>query len=699
MSLADIIEEKNAPYVATKTTKGQRGSDFQKFRDVWQLNDQWTDADKNNRDRLFENLRAFFDINGGAWDHEALAELKRQGRHPVSFNIAEQKLRTLAGSIQSEKFNYEFMALNLRDYPILQAIKHWYYADKEQYNYTYSENKTLIRGLVHSGDEEMEIKYDIRPTGAISFSPRLPGTVIQDPFWLSDQLKDWKRAIKHSWMTPQEILDHYEIDDPQLEALALQNFQSGQTYEPRENVDDYENSPQTYGSQLLVVEFRWLEPIKTTRLYGKKPDGKYLPFPLEVKESEARKIMRQYQITAEDVKEFPYEDEVLKYTAICPQGTQRTLVDGNGLNHPVQCGFIGFFRFSAAREMGLNKGVMESILDIQRTLNYREMKKDDVIASGGVGAIAVNIDALPNGKDTLKEINENKTRPDYTLGVEGDPNKIFGNFPVGDVPNAIWQDISGLIDMFDRVSPVTPALEGSASNDESGVLFEMRHAVTKLGTLILYDNWQNHLTNKAEAWYNQAQITYKGIYTEVPLYDQPGTVEFNSPDYVDGEKIYVNSVEDLPRGRVVVSLSKSSPTEQMSKRAMLFDMSKMLAANPEMAKQQFRVVMNKMIDTLELTPQERAQYRTLATIQEQIDIIELFTQREGLIANMLQSKVGQAQATAMLDSLESQMQQSMQQPEGAPRQESPAPPAELPEPDQSQSPGAPVDTIRGEFQP
>jgi len=699
MSIAQQIEEKNtASPILTKTTRTTRGSDYQKYIELENTNRHWTDADMRNRNRLFENLRAFFDIDGGAWDREALNELRRQGRHPVSFNIAEQKLRTLAGSIQSEKFDYEFMATNLREYPILQAIKHWYYSDKEQYNYTYSENKTLLRGLIQVGDEEMEVKYDIRPTGAIAFSPRLPGTIIQDPFWLSDNIKDWKRAIKHSWMTARQILDHYEINDPQLELIAKQDEQSGERYERRENVDDYEQMPVYYGSQLLVVEYRWLEQIKTTRLYGRLPNKKTFPFPLEAKEAEVKKIMKQTGIVAEDIKELPYEDEILKYTAIAPHGTTRTLIDGNGVNHPVQCGFIGFFRFSAAREMGLNKGVMESILDIQRTLNYREMKKDDIIAAAGVGAIAVNKEALENGKRDLDEIKQNKTRPDYVLGVNGDPNKIFGTFPMGKVPDSIWQDISGLIDMFDRVSPVTPALEGSASQDESGVLFEMRHAVTKLGTLILYDNWQNHLMNKAEAWYNQSQITYKGIYTEVPLYDQPGTIEFNSPEYVDGQKVYVNSVEDLPRGRVIVSLSNNSPTEQMSKRAMLFDMSKMLSANPEMAKQQFRVVMNKMIDTLELTPQERSQYRMLATIQEQIDVIELYTQREALIANMLSSKVGQAQAAAMLESLQGQMNQAMQ-PQGAPPPQIGEPQPVPIEQEQSTAPGAPVDTYHGEFQP
>ena len=700
MNIADVMEAKSPAIL--KTPMRIRSSDYEKVREIERINSSWVDADAANRERLFDNLRMYMDIDGGSWNREDLAELRRLDRHPISIPIAAQKIRTLAGSIQSEKFDFEYQPLNVKESTLTKGIKHWYYADKEQYNYSYTDNRTLIRGLNMLGIDEMGIRYDIRKTGGIGFFPNLPGTVIKDPYWWSDDLKDWKRAIKHAWLTAQEQLDHFEISDPQLEQRAYMDKRGGEQYEPLGDVDFLESVPHTYGSKLLVIEYRWLEPFKTTRLYG-KVGSKWIPFPLEIDEAETRKWKNFYGIkNAEDIREYPYEDEVLKFTTICPQGTNALLA--REVVHDVQCGFIGFFPFSACREMGVDKGVMDAYKDIQRTLQFRESKKDDILSSVGTGQMAVDKNALEAGQ--IDELKQNITKADYVMEVDGDPSKVFGKLPIGEVPQSIWQDIMGMIDLFDRVSPVTPSLEGAATKDESGVLFEMRHAVTKLGVLIYYDNWQNYQMWKAEAWYNQARITYKGLHEEIPLSDKPGTMEFNSPV---GNGQYLNSVADLPRARVVVTLSKSSPTEQASKRFMYFDMAKMLSANPEAVIEQFRLVMNKMIETTEMTPDERKEFEVLKELQSQNDIIKLLTERESLLSTMFQSKVGQAQAQQMLKQMQQSLQQAMEggggggggeTPEAISEAQPPAgAPPELPAPEGELAPGQEVPVRGGTFQP
>ncbi len=693
-------EEKRPKSAATKYSKSNKDDVVAR---VEETNERWITAETDNRNRLFENLMAFYDINGGAWPASDLNDLRRQGRHPTSYNIAEQKLNTLAGSIQAEKFDYDFLPLNLQESSLTKGIKHWYYADKEQYNYTFSENKTLVRGLIHSGDEEMQIKYDVRETGAIAFTPQLPGVVLKDPYWLSDDIKDWVRAIKHAYMLPSEILEYFDCSDPQIEMLARNDAVGGDWYEPRKNVNDLEYLPGEWGSKLQVIEYRWLDEIRTTRLYGRLPIGRWVPFPLDIKESEVRKLKNFFGIESfEDIKEFPYQDRVLRYHVVAPSASNKPIIEDKV--HPVQCGFIGFFRFSSAKEMGIEKGVMEAILDLQRTLNYRESKKDDVIASAGSGATVVNVDALRNGETDLAKIRQNKTKPDFVLGVNGDPSKIFGTFPTGEVPQSIWNDINNLVQMFDRITPVTPALEGAGPSDESGVLFEMRHAVTKLGTLMLYDNWQNYQAWKAEAWYNQAQRTYKHLYQKIKKHDEPGSIEFNKPN---GDGTYLNSVDMLPRSRIVVSLSKSSPTQQMATRAMLFDMAKMMSANPQLVKPQLRVTLNKLIESLELSPEERQNYKVLGKMQEQNDFLEIFATRENLISTAAQSKVGTAQADLMLKQLQEQLQQTMQPQQGVPDAISaPALPqggeieeASFSETEAASAPGQEVEVRGGTFQP
>lgn len=699
----------NSLNVLTKTTRITRSTGFEQVKWIQDLHDRWIEADQNNRNRMFEAFMMFLDIDGGAWRTDDKAELDRQGRHATSFNIGEQKLKTLAGSILTEKFDFDYLTQDVPKSYLLENMKHLYYYDKEQYNYQFSSNKTCYRGLIHLGVEEMLIKYDIRPTGAIAFEPRLPGTVTFDINWRSDVLKDCKRAMKDAWPTASEILEHFQIEDPFLEKYADLDILGGEDFAPVENVDDYESIPEQHGSQLLVIEYRWLEKRKTTRLYGKLSNGVFLPFPLKINESQTRKLIKLLNITAEDVYEFPYEDEVLRFSTICPNGTPKPLVENEV--HDVQCGFIGFFPFSATREMGINKGVMEGWMDIQRTINYRESKKDDIISAGGAGATIVNVDKLVKQSDQIREIAENKTRPDYVCAVHGNPNEVFAKFPTGDVPPDIWNDLRSLIDMFDRVGPVTPALEGQAQRDESGVLFEMRHAVTKLGTIVYYDNWMQHEEDKAEAWYNQARITYKDIYLKVPRQDAPGYFEYNTPI---GEGIYGNSIGMLPRAKVIVTLSKVSPTQQMYKRVIYYDTAKMLAANPETAKAQYRLVVNKLIENMELSPKETQRFKMIADIQEQNDIIELFTQRQQLLMNMMQAKLGETQAQQMMTQLMAQFNQQMQQIGGQPQEGQPQEgQLQLPEPEgggevpnpeellsrSPESPGAPVETIRGQFNP
>lgn len=706
------MQARSAPGLNTATTFMQRGSNFQRVSEIETLSTKWVEANKPERDRLFDNLKAFFAIYGGAWTDAALKDLKRQGRHAVSINISEQKLRTLAGSIQSEKWDFNFEPMNVDENSLTRDIKYYYYADKEQNNYGHSENKTLLRGLIHSGYEEIDIAYDIRKTGSIVFLPGLPGMVIPDPFWQDDILKNWRRAIKHAWLSPREIQEKYDTDDPYIAELARQEDPQGESYERNENVDMYEDVPANRGSKKLVIEYRELKKLKTTRLHAKLPNGSYYAFPLNVTKDQVQRFVKQQGISYEDTKEYPYEDDLLEVETICPTASRVAILSKG--KHRVQCGFIGFFPFSAAREMGINKGVMESLLDVQRMLNYRESKKEDVIATMAAGATAVDIDALENKKKDLDNIKKNKTRPDFVLGVHGDPNKVMAKFPTGEVPQSIWNDIAGLIDLFDRVSPVTPALEGQASADESGVLFEMRHAVTKLGTLILYDNWRQHLMNKAEAWYNQALISYKDMYWKVKRTDGPGFVEFNSPVYDGDRKGYENQIADLPRSRVIVTLSKFSPTEQYSKRLMLYDMTKIFSAHPELFKQQIRVVNDLLVGTLELSTEDREVYKRISTLQQQNDMLELMTHRETLIASGLQAKLTQGQIMQMIQQLQAELGATMGggqgqggQPnvpraisydEGRPE----LPPAEITEPEGAGlelQPGAEVETSRGVFVP
>lgn len=699
--ISDVKFPIEAANVNTKTSRRMRSSDGEFVKFVEDRHRRWLDAHADSRLRMFDALEAFMDINGGMWPAEERAQLTELGRHAISINIAKQKMETLNGSLMSEKFDFDYKPLDVEEDTLIKSIKHWYYADKEQYNYDAADSQTNISGLIHSGIQEIYIDYDIRKTGAIGFRHRRDGTVLKDPYWQDNIAKNWREAMIDGYLTPSQMIEQFDTNNDAIKALAEQDYWVGERYEPDDNVRIWEDVPRRDGSRYLVTEYRWLEKLRTTRLHVEMPDGTWFALPLKVKEDVVRDFLARTGAKWSNIKEFPYEDNILYYGITSPDLTAVApdLVFVRG-KHPTQPGMIGLFNFSATRMFGIDKGMFEYILDINRTLNYRQSKMDDIIASAASGMTLVNKDKV-GGDKGVQQIIQNKTRPDYVHGVDGSPERVASLFPVGQVPEHIFRQVNELIDLFDRVSPVTPALEGAATNDESGVLFEMRHAVTKLGTMRLYDNWRQFLMDKAEAWYNQAQITYKNLYRKVP--SENGDIEFNVPAFRDGpagrEKVYLNSIEELPRARVIVTLAKSSPTERMARRIELFDTTKMLSAHPELFKAEIRILTNDLIATIERTPEEQMKLQRVQTLQEMRDILEIFTQMEQLKAQGMEAQAMQAQLQSMLQRVQGQLQGGGGAPPEVPEQSVPAD-RRIPEESLTGGqPGAPVETIRGEFRP
>jgi len=568
----------------------------------------------------------------------------------------------------SEKFDFNYKPLDVEENSLVDAIKHWYYADKDQYKYHIADTQTNMSGLLHSGVQEIYIDYSIRRTGAIGFRHRTDGTVLSDPYWQTNDNGDWREAMVDGYLTPSDMIEKFDTHNNSIMKLADADYYIGETYQGQEDVRAWEGLPNREGSRFLVTEYRWLEKFRTTRLHAKLPDGEWFAFPIKVKEEQVRDFLEKMEISWEAVREFPYEDNILNYGIISPDltGIEPDLVFVRG-KHPTQCGSIGLFKFSATRMFGIDKGMFEYILDLNRILNYRQSKIDDIIASSASGMAMVNKNKI-GGDDGLRKLMENKTRPDYVHGVDGSPNEVAALFPVNQVPEHIFREVNEIIDLFDRVSPVTPALEGAATKDESGILLEMRHEITKLGTLRLYNNWQQFLMDKAEAWYNQAQITYKDLYRKVPSARGTGSIEFNVPafrDMPDGkrEKVYINSIGDLPRARVTVMLSKASPTKRMARRLELFDTTKMLSAHPELFKNEIRILTNDLISTIERDPEEQIKLERMQSLQEMRDILEVFTQIEELKAKGMEAQAMQQQLQGMIQKLQSGGEQQPQIPE------------------------------------
>ena len=677
--------------MATETPYHQLRSSTDDFiTEVDRMHDEWLSAQTDPLRRMWENFRMYMPVDGSSWDDEAYYKLKAEGRHPVSIDIASRKIDSLAGSIMSEKWDFDFKPVAGDQTSLTNGIKNWYYADKEQFDYEQSESKVLVYGLLHAGCEEIGVDYDLRRSGAITFWCNQPGAVLKDPYWQTDSHRDWKRAIKRAYFTAQEMVDKWETDDGHIRDRARQDKLNNETYGKVDNVDVFKDNPKTWGSKYLTLEYRWMERTKTTRLWarvGEPPWDEWIAFPdTATSRDEVQALMRVYGVNSfENLKEMPDYVDKLKLMICCPNlSTTSVLFQGD---HDIQCGSIGLFWFSSCSMMGADKGIMEAMKDVQRTLNYRESKKDDIIAHIAAQAYGIDAKKLDDQHNSFSDVQQRITKPGALIATLGNPTQVIQPIAHGEVPASITNDIASFIDRFDRVSPVTPALQGVSERDTSGVLYEMQHAVTKLGTLLLYGNWRQHKENKGEAWYNQAQKTYAGMYRKVKDVDSGDWLEFNSPDFVGGQKVYRNSVEMLPRALVIVTLRKDSPTESMAMRGVLYDTTKILAANPELFKNEIRILVNKMLATVEQEPEEKRKIEMLGKMQEMADIYEIVARIENMKATGAQSLVLQAQAASMLRQISAQLgmgaPQQPEQPTG-PESVTPSRPAvPLPQPEQT----------------
>jgi len=652
--------------ISTKTSRRMRSSDGEFVRYVEDRHRHWVSYHAKSRKRMYDALEAVLDIDGGMWPKTQRDNIISQGRHAVSVNIAKQKAESLHGSIMNEKLDFDFKPLDIEENQGVESTKHWYYSDKDLYKYDLHDSQTNMSGIIHAGIQGMTIDYSVRKTGGIGFKHYTDGTVLEDPFHQDCDNGTWREAMIDGYLTPSQMIEKFDTGDPAIKKLADADFYIGDTYEDEENVRAWEDLPRRQGSRFLVTEYRWMETLKTTRLHAQLQDGDWFAFPLKVTESQVRNFIEKMEISWADVREFPYEDNILYYGIISPDltGISPDLIFVRG-KHPVQCGGIGLFKYSTNRIFGIDKGVFEYMLDINRMFNYRHSKIDDIMASTAAGMALVDKTKV-GGDAGVRKLMQNKTRPDYVHGVEGSPKGVAELFPVSTIPERMFTDVNNsLLDLFDRVTPVTPALEGTGPKDESGILLEMRHEITKLGTLRLINNWQRFQMDKAEAWYNMAQVLYKGVYRKIPTSGGNGFIEFNSPAFrtmSDGsrQKVYINSISDLPRARVVVKLSKASPTKRMARRLELFDTTKMLSAHPELFKNEIRILTNDLISTIERDPEEQIKLERMQSLQEMRDVLEVFTQIEQLKAQGMEAQAMQQQLQGMVQNMANKAQAPQQ---------------------------------------
>jgi len=540
------------------------------------------ETQKRNLDRSYRNWRIYHAVDEGQAEESLLQDLHAEGRHYEQFNIASPKVDVLAGALSSEKFDLDLKPIEGKKNSLTEACNISYSMDRDLCHYDKALGDCIKGGLVVGSDIKQKMSSRHDPKTNICFEIVQPGFLIRDPYWITDDDRDCEKAWEVFHLPAWKIAQYPNAKGALIEqALKLYQKHGGEYDEY--DTDFYSQMNLGFKGHLYrVIEYHYIEHYQTTRLIGEILGSKrYIPFPITRDEAVLEAYMIKNNIDPMTLEVTPYDDRIHKLMTISPELLSGKLLDGKARISATQPKRLPYYHFTVDRTFGVDKGIIDDIYDLQRALNRREMKLSDLIdsADGGGGVYSEDVWNTPEKKAELKR---NATNPRYRTFADGDEiakGKLVERLNQQVSNPAIIDQITRFWDVVDRISKVPAAMEAmTQSSSESGILFDRKLQVARMGILTLVDRVKELRKNIFEGYYEQWQVVdaYNMMEREFTSLDGKVSTVLNqrvmNPD--DG-RIYVqNRPSMIPRSAVIITESPSSPTKLMQRRALyseLFD--------------------------------------------------------------------------------------------------------------------------------
>jgi len=597
--------------------------------------------------RSYENWRMYFGIEYGQWWADDITRLNSEKRHPEQYNIVQPKVDTLAGAIASEKYEMDLRPIEGRRNSLIEAERDSFYADKELCNFEWSIGQVIKDAMVHSGELKMTKVFDKTPHfGNIAFQREQPGYVVRDPNWTSNDDKDCRKLWEIFFMTAEQVSQVYGIESQQIRNEIMLSGMHGHDYEEPEMDFTQKISRSYYGSLHRVIEFHWMEKIKVKRLQGQKVDAvNWVPFPITKDENVLEEFIVRNQIDPNTLQEVDYEDDIHMVSAICPTLViDKVMTEGPGLMQPKR---LPYYHLAANREMGMDKGIVDDIADSQRTINRNQVKISDLIATatGGGKLFARGLFKTP---EEIQEFKDRANDPSYNKDVDDDAlrDNPIHYLNTNQYPSTLIKQFESMWEITDRVSKVPAAMEAmSQSTNESGILFERKLQVARLGLITVNTNVLKWRHDIAEGYYWQWQIDpgYNSVEREQSTRDGRHRVILNERVFKDGKWFVRNIPSQIPRSTVMITESKYSPNKILKDRALFQDLyNSAIQQNPNSIYTSW--FFGKILDTMELNEQDRSELDMIKDLQQKLDLARIETEQSGLEANKQQSILASIQA-------------------------------------------------------
>jgi hypothetical protein len=556
---------------------------------------------EKNFQRDVESWRFYWGLDAaqglGQWPSSAVAEMLREGRHIATYNFVRPTVDNLAGSIMKNPFSFDFSPVSDELSTLTYAAKEMFYLDKELMDWSSAVLAMIQAGLVHEGTVEMFVSKEYDPKfGNIGLRYRLPGTVLFDPRWRTPRHKDCKKCWSSAMLTPLDMLDIFpeqaeairgvvmkrkgaSLQNSRVSQLAEDQLLHGDQYGTNNGIYPFDVHDEEWGKAYRVITCYHMEKVrkKFEFVIG---NGGNIPIPPELTtDDEIESIANKIQWMNENVPEWQpegvfedyTEEEVQFATSICPTLMPGVLLDDRPTE--VQCGCLQFFLWSCNRSNGESSGVVASVIDLQRQVNYLESLLSYKIAvEGGGGAQFYDPDGFADGIEEAKfKTSRNNPKANFRLKTGYLTKNPRGPaIPVikSGYPGEVDRLLTHLLDVvLPRITPVTPASQGrTEGSNESGYLFRLKKLQSDVQQFTIFAGLRNFWNEVGEAYLIQGCITYgNGIQRQFFHPASKGMLTINEHRVQDGVEVIVNDMARLKdiRHRVIVTESEDSPTRKV----------------------------------------------------------------------------------------------------------------------------------------
>jgi len=641
----------DASALNTKTTVAGRASDYEVMRNIVSEADRAAAARRADVKRNEKSWRFYFPADAGQWDDADKEVLRKEGRHIAQFDVIGPKVDSLAGALLADLPDMSWTPVEGESSIVTEAIAESYYTDKELFDYDKKILEVFQNGLVHSGDAYLYMD-DSKGHSRINIGVEEPGYLIWDPYWKTNDDRDAECVYRFRYMKPDALLKNYNSKAEEI--LKAMRERKGKPVEYQAGAERQRRQLQgKVGDEYKVIEKHYLEHVRGKRLLGRREGSEqWIPFPIGKDQNYLTAFAEVNQIDWTTVVEAKYTDRIHYFTTVCEE--LNVLIAAEEKSE-VQVNGLPFYHFAVRRHDGHDMGIVETLIDVQQTINKRESLVSELISKANGGSTLVDQSIFLDTKQREEWI-KNKNKPGHAefVDLSAARNPLM-HIAANQYPSTVLDQIARMYDkVLPLVSRASDALSSITDSGDSGILFERKFQLNLIANTLLNRGVRQFMNNIGEGYFYQWQVSYQELMQDVRFRDGR-RVTLNEPG-PDGQ-VY-NAVAEVPRCRVLVTENVKSQTYQMRMRSVYGEV--MRAIPPDVAPGQFMMILKNFMETLQLNEEDKRDLEMLnqmmmvkARIMGMKDLTAL---QAGIQGDTLQS----AQIQMQLDQLTQQMAQAQQ---------------------------------------